>query len=76
MAYIKNIWFHGSNIQESTMRVNIQLKPAGEVSIDVPVPPDFHSCIIGLAQTAADHHEQLMKANILAGDTDGKPSST
>lgn len=76
MAFVKSIWFYGERLKNPIMRVNIQLKPAGEVYIDVPIPKDFHDCILGLAYTAADHHEQLMKAEILAGDKDGKSITT
>ena len=74
MAYVKSIWFHSTQLKNKTMRVNVQLKPAGEVSIDVPIPEDLHYCVLALASAAADQHEQLMKAAILAVDYNDKAS--
>lgn len=66
MAYIKQIWFHDGNMKDNTMRVTVALKPAGEVAVDVPVPPAFMDCLLKMAQHAADLHEQKMRAEILA----------
>ena len=53
---------------DNTMRVNVKLSPAGSVSIPVALPDKFLETILGIAQAAADLHEQKMKAEILAAE--------
>jgi len=65
MAYIKNIWLRDSHLADGTIRVNVSLKPSGEVALEIPIPKVFLDTIMEMAQTAADHHEAKMKAEIL-----------
>lgn len=76
MAYLKQLWMHSGELEESYMTVYAKLKPAGEVQLKVPMPTDFLKAIVGLAQTAADHHEAQMRAQILADETTQQPKDT
>jgi hypothetical protein len=73
MAHVDRIWFHGTALKENTMKVYIQLQPAGEVAIDVAMPKDFRDCILRMAQAAADKIEQEMRARILADNQEKTP---
>jgi len=48
-----------------TMQVAVALRPSGEVTLKVPLPPQFYDAIRSIAQTAADAHEAQMQAEIL-----------
>lgn len=71
MAHIKSISIFDWNTKDGSIRVHIALKPAGNVSIDVPIPKAFHSAIMSIAQTAADAHEAQMRAEILGDNQAG-----
>lgn len=75
MAYLNNIWVFNPNDKTPTMRVFAGLKPDGEVKIEVPLPPKFLQAIVDVAQTAADAHEALMRAEIL-GDQSPTPAKS
>jgi hypothetical protein len=67
MAHIKSIVLrYDDDKEKKILRVAIALRPSGDDNIIVQLPPDFHDCIMKIAQTAADHHEQLVRAQILA----------
>lgn len=66
MAYVDKIWLHGVSKSDSKMRVYAKLRPAGDLSIDVPIPETFMKCILDMAQSAIDLKESQMKAEILA----------
>lgn len=66
MAHVDSIWFNDCGSPASMMRVYVALKPAGKVIVEVDVPPDFYKIIMKLAQTAADHHEAKMQAELLS----------
>lgn len=72
MACIDSIWFHQNNKTDGKMKVNVCLKPSGNVSIEVPMPKNFHAAVLAMAQTAADAHEAQMRAEILGDTTDSK----
>lgn len=65
MAHIDNIWLHASNKEACTIRAYVKLKPTGEVNIDVPIPKNFMTVLLEIAQLAADAHEAQMRAEIL-----------
>lgn len=50
------------------LRICAKLGKLGEAWIDVDLPPDFYECIMKLAAAKIEEHEQLMKAELLAGD--------
>ncbi len=52
------------------MQVYVKLKPAGDVQIAVNLPEKFYKVIMDIAQTAADNHEALCKAELLAETTE------
>ena len=66
MAFVDRIWVHSPHKNSNKMSVYVKLSPAGEVCIPVEVPQEFYDCLLRMAQTAADHHEQKMRAQILA----------
>ena len=66
MAYVESIWFLGSGRKNSEMQVFVKLTPAGDVTIQVPIPPAFYEAVLAMAQKAADLHESQMRAEILA----------
>jgi len=66
MAHVDSIWFHDASDPECVMAVYTKLKPDGKVTVRVNVPPHFYKTILKLAQTAADHHEAKMQAELLA----------
>ncbi len=66
MAHIDSIWVHSAQLKGDTIKVYVDLKPAGSVALSVPVPANFHKAIVDMAQKAADLHEAQMRAEILA----------
>lgn len=73
MAFVDQIWVSDSKDAKPMMRVYVKLQPSGSVTVYVPIPQDFMRSILGLAQTAADHHEAQMRAQILADETTQQP---
>lgn len=75
MAHVKSIdiYFDSAHRDPDIIKVLVSMKPAGQCNIEVPVPHDFYDCILKLAQTAADQHEQQMRAQILADGQAQKP---
>jgi len=71
MAYVKNIWFFTPENEQAEMAVFVNLKPAGEVRVNVELPEDFYKSIMQIAQNAADLHESKMRAEILADKEKG-----
>lgn len=65
MAHLENIWVYDPNDKEPYMSVKVAMKPHGTVSIKVSLPDNFLKAIIDIAQTAADAHEALARAEIL-----------
>ena len=68
MAHIENIWVYDPNDKTAYMSVKVAMKPHGTARIKVSLPDNFLKAIISIAQTAADAHEALARAEIL-GDT-------
>ena len=66
MAHVDSIWIHSNNKEKKQCTAYIKMKPAGEVSLKFELPEGFFQCILDTAQSAADLHEQQMKAEILA----------
>lgn len=67
MAHIKSIWvMGGAGAVKNQLKVNVLLKPDGQVNLVVDIPEDFYDAITKMAQIAADLHEQKMRAQILA----------
>jgi hypothetical protein len=66
MAYVDRLFLHSADKETGQMTVYVKLQPAGEVSLKVSIPKDFHDCLLKMAQAAADKHEQEMRAQILA----------
>lgn len=65
MAYISSIWIYDPNDKNPYMSVKVVMKPHGVVSLKVTLPDNFLKAIIDIAQTTADAHEALARAEIL-----------
>lgn len=65
MACIENFWLHGHE-DKYFLTAHVKLKPSGQAQVKVELPKDFYDCLMKIAQTAADLHEQQMRAQILA----------
>lgn len=68
MAHVNHIYFHSSDMPLDTMTITVDLLPAGQVRIKVPIPAKFKHCLLDIAQQAADLHEAQMRAAILADE--------
>lgn len=66
MAYIDHIYVHGADMPTDEITVWISMKPAGTHILKTKIPPGFKAALLQMAQTAADHHEALCRADILA----------
>ena len=66
MAYINWIAVHNSNLAGDQIDVTVDLKPSGQVSLKIAVPPELKDALQNLAQKAADQHEARMHAEIIA----------
>jgi len=65
MAHVSGVWIYSCDIAKKKVTVNIDLNPSGKDSIVIDLPEDFFDCLMAIAQTAADHHEQKVRAQIL-----------
>lgn len=67
MAHINAIYFHHQDIgvDLDVMTVHVTLRPSGTVQVKAKLPASFYRAVVEIAQTAADHHEALMRAEIL-----------
>jgi hypothetical protein len=63
IAYFKN----------DGLRLNINMRPKGEVWVAVGLPKDFMDCIWKIAQASADLEEQKIRASMLAILADEPP---
>lgn len=66
MAIVESISLFGWNMKDGTMRVKMKFEPCGELSIDIPIPVDFHTSIVQMARAAAAVKEAEMRATIVA----------
>lgn len=74
MAHIKNLWVKLECAEDSTLIVDIALKPSGRAQTEVPIPRKFFDAIMSLAQSAADQHEAQMRAEILGDELTQQPN--
>jgi hypothetical protein len=65
MAYLGSIWVHDLKSEKRRMRAFIEMKPYGEACVEIELPEKFLDTIVRIAQTAADAHEALARAEIL-----------
>ena len=65
MAHVSGVWIYKGDVATKKITVKIDLKPSGTDSIVIDLPEDYFDCIMAIAQTAADHHEQKVRAQIL-----------
>lgn len=74
MAQIESIWFHGADIDNSTMCVYAKMKRMGSRKLRIAIPEAFKRQLIDLAQTGVDHREEQLIASVLSEDlTIGQP---
>ena len=66
MAYVKDLWLHESDKEGKNMTAHVRFKPTGEAQVKIQLPKNFWDVLMQTAQTAADHQEALMRAEILA----------
>jgi hypothetical protein len=66
MAHVKDLWLHESDKDGKNMTAHIAFKPNGTAQVKVKLPQNFWDALMNAAQTAADHQEALMRAEILA----------
>lgn len=66
MAHIKSIWVYDPAHKDPHMAVIVAMKPHGEARVTVSLPEGFLKAIIDIAQTAANAHEALARAEILS----------
>lgn len=68
MAYIDRLWIHSGDKDKGKITAYVKLKPSGEAQVKFNVPDEFYDCLINMAQSAADLHEQQMRAEFLANN--------
>lgn len=68
MAHINSIWAFRDSAKDKKLTAIVDLYPAGQAQVEFELPEKFFEVLMACAQSAADHHEQQMKANILASE--------
>ena len=66
MAFVDNIYIHGSSKLNKTIAVAVKLTGIGDTRLNVPLPEKMFDVILAIAQNAADMHELQAKALIFA----------
>jgi hypothetical protein len=66
MAHVNWISVHNQNMNNNTISVTVDLRPSGQVTLNVEVPSELKDALMNLAQKAADAHEAKMHAEIIA----------
>jgi hypothetical protein len=75
MAHIDRIWVHSPFKGINKISVYIKFSMGAEQAVAVEIPQDFYDCLLRMAQSAADLHEQKMRAEILAASALAAPTT-
>jgi hypothetical protein len=70
------LWIHEPDKEGKNMTAHVDFRPTGRAQVIVKLPKNFWDALMGAAQTAADHQEALMRAEILADNTEQKDEAT